>query len=117
MKNAVPESEAKRIFRIIPDFPTSPSLARYRPFTPREKFRIAALDLFDRGTVALGVLFAAEARLMDSNPCFGRGVRGYAHYFGTSYADFGVKYPQGIRPDPERKFSRKRAATRHSLFQ
>jgi hypothetical protein len=77
VKNAVPEPEAKRIFRIIPNFRTSPSLAQYKPLTPREKFRIATLDLFDRGTVALGVLFAAEGQLMDSNPSFGQGVRGY----------------------------------------
>ena len=100
VKNAVPEPEAKRIFWIIPNFRTSPSLAKYKPLTPREKFRIATLDSFDRGTVALGVLFAAEAQLTDSNPSFGQGVRGYAHYFGTSYADYviGDYMTEGIFP-------------------
>jgi hypothetical protein len=87
-KDASTEPEAKRIFWIIPNFRTSPSLAQYKPITPREKFRIASLDSFDRGTVALGVLFAAEAQLTNSNPSFGQGVRGYAHYFGTAYADY-----------------------------
>ena len=81
-----PEPEPKRVFWIIPNFRTSPSLAEYKPLNPREKFRIATLDSFDRGTVALGVLFAAEAQLTNSNPSFGQGVRGYAHYFGTAYA-------------------------------
>ena len=87
-KSVAPEPESKRVFWIIPNFRTSPSLAEYKPLTPREKFRIATLDSFDRGTVALGVLFAADAQLTASNPSFGQGVRGYAHYFGTAYADY-----------------------------
>jgi hypothetical protein len=83
-----PEPESKRLLWIIPNFRTSPSLTEYKPLTPREKFRIATLDSFDRGTVALGVLFGAEAQLTASNPSFGQGVRGYAHYFGTAYADY-----------------------------
>jgi hypothetical protein len=85
---APPAPEPKRVLWIIPNFRTSPNLAKYKPLDPREKFRIATLDSFDRGTVALGVLFAAEAQLTNSNPSFGQGVRGYAHYFGTSYADY-----------------------------
>ncbi len=65
-----PEPEPKRVLWIIPNFRTSPSLTEYKPLTPREKFRIATLDSFDRGTVALGVLFAAEAKLTNSNPSF-----------------------------------------------
>jgi hypothetical protein len=87
-QNASTKPEAKRIFLIIPNFRTSPMLTPYKPLPVREKFRIATLDSFDRGTVALGVLFAAEAQLTDSNPSFGQGVRGYAHYFGTAYADY-----------------------------
>lgn len=83
-----PEPEPKRLLWIIPNFRTSPSLADYKPLNPREKFRIATLDSFDRGTVALGLLFAAEAQLTNSNPSFGQGVRGYAHYFGTAYGDY-----------------------------
>jgi hypothetical protein len=84
------EPEAKRVLWIIPNFRTSPSLGEYKPLTAREKFRIAALDSFDRGTVALGVLFAAESQLTDSNPSFGQGVGGYAHYFATAYADYAI---------------------------
>jgi hypothetical protein len=83
-----PEPEPKRVLWIIPNFRTSPRLAEYKPLSPREKFRIATLDSFDRGTVALGLLFAAEAQLTNSNPSFGQGVRGYTHYFGTAYADY-----------------------------
>jgi len=86
--NAPMEPESKRIFWIIPNFRTSPTLVPYRPITPSEKFRIATLDSFDRGTFALGMLFGAEAGLTEANRSFGQGVRGYAHYFATSYADY-----------------------------
>ena len=84
--NAVPE--AKRIFWIIPNFRTSPLLTPYQPIGAREKFHIATLDSFDRGTIALGALFGAEAQLTKANPSFGQGVPGYARYFATSYAGY-----------------------------
>jgi len=87
-KNAPMEPESQRIFWIIPNFRTSLMLVPYKPITPSEKFHIATLDSFDRGTVALGVLFGAEAGLTDANRSFGQGVGGYAHYFATSYADY-----------------------------
>jgi hypothetical protein len=86
--NAPTEPESKRILWIIPNFRTSPMLVPYKPITPSEKFRIATLDSFDRGTFALGVLFGVEAGLTEANRSFGQGVRGYAHYFATSYADY-----------------------------
>lgn len=84
------QPEAKRLFWIIPNFRTSPTLAEYKPLTPSEKFHIATLDTFDRGTVALAAAFAGEAQLSNSNPSFGQGVKGYAHYWGTAYADFAI---------------------------
>jgi hypothetical protein len=98
--DVAPEPEARRVLWIIPNFRTSPTLTAYKPLTPRRKFRIATMDAFDRGTVALGVLFAAEAQLTASNPSFGQGVRGYAHYFGTAYADYviGDYMTEGVFP-------------------
>lgn len=82
------DAQPKHIFLIIPNFRTSPVLANYTPITPKEKFKIARLDSFDRGTVALAMIFAGESQLTNSNRSFGQGVEGYAHYFGTAYADF-----------------------------
>jgi hypothetical protein len=110
-QNAPAEPEAKRILWIIPNFRTSPSLAQYKPIAPREKFRIAILDSFDRGTVALGVLFGAEVQLTDSNPSFGQGVCGYARVskLGSQLAvDMASNILKEFWPDLERKFSRKR---------
>lgn len=83
-----------------PELSTSPTLHPYEPLTAEEKFKIAAQDSFDRGTVALAVLFAGEAQLAKATPSFGEGVKGYARYFGTSYADFviGDMMTEGIYP-------------------
>ncbi|MCU1336508.1 MAG: hypothetical protein JWO19_2089 [Bryobacterales bacterium] len=83
-----PETEDKRIFGIIPNYRTSPSLIDYKPLTPREKFMIATQDSFDRGTVVLAAAFAGEGQLTNANPSFGQGAAGSARYFGTAYADF-----------------------------
>src|SRR5579864_4632436 len=105
--DASPQVESKRIFGIIPNFRTSPSLRDYEPLRPAEKFKIAAQDSFDRGTVALAALFAGQAQLTDATPSFGQGVAGYARYLGTSYADFVIGdymteaiYPSLLHQDP-----------------
>jgi|SRR5579863_2906635 len=94
------QPEAKRIFWIVPNFRTSPTLKDYKPVTPGEKFKMASQDAFDRGTLALAALFAGESQLTNSVPAFGQGVKGYARYFGTSYADFviGDYMTEGIFP-------------------
>ncbi len=81
---------SKRIFWIIPNFRTAPMPAVYTPIPVRQKFAIAGEDTFDRGTVALAVLFAGESQLTNSDRSFGQGVEGYAHYLATSYADFAI---------------------------
>lgn len=40
--------ESKRIFGIIPNSRTFPSLANYEPLTIGEKFKLASEDAFDR---------------------------------------------------------------------
>jgi hypothetical protein len=90
VSDAAPQPEAKRIFWIIPNFRTSPVLTPYKPIGVREKFHIATLDSFDRGTFALGALFGAEAQLTKANPSFGDGVPAYAHYFATAYSDYAI---------------------------
>ena len=88
--NEAPQPEAKRIFGIVPNFRTSPSLKDYEPLPTAEKFKIAGQDAFDRGTFALAALFAGQSQLTDGTPSFGQGVAGYARYFGTAYADFTI---------------------------
>ena len=81
------QPEDKRIFWIIPNYRTSPIPHPFEPLFPKEKFKIASEDAFDRGTVALAALFAGEAQLTNSTPAFGQGVKGYAQCLGTAYGD------------------------------
>jgi hypothetical protein len=92
--------ESKRIFGIVPNFRTSTLPVPYQPLTTKEKFKIATEDAFDRGTIALALLFAAEGQASNSNRAFGQGVAGYSRYFGTSYADYviGDYMTEGIYP-------------------
>ena len=85
-----PQPSDKRILWIIPNYLTYPLLANYEPITPKEKFKIATADSFDRGTVILAGAFAGEGQLSHSSPAFGQGVEGYAHYFGAAYTDLVV---------------------------
>ena len=102
-----PQPESKRIFGIIPNNRTSPSLQNYEPLTTGQKFKIASQDSFDRGTVALAALFAGEGQLTNANPSFGQGVAGFARYFGTAYGDFVIGdymteaiFPTFLHQDP-----------------
>jgi len=95
-----PPPEAKRIFGIVPNFRTSPSLQNYEPITPKEKFNIAAQDAFDRGTVVLAAAFAGESQLTSAERSFGQGAAGYGRYFATSYAGYviGDYMTEGVFP-------------------
>jgi hypothetical protein len=97
--DAVPHSD-KHILGIIPNFRTSPTPDKYDPISPREKFKIARLDSFDRGTILLAAAFAGRSQLSNDNRAFGQGVQGYAQYFGAAYADFviGNYMTEGIFP-------------------
>ena len=85
-----PEPKENRLFGIIPNYRTSPTLVRYQPLNAGEKFKLATQDAFDRGTFLLAAEFAGEGQLTNANPSFGQGVKGYAHYFVTSYADWAI---------------------------
>jgi len=100
-------SESKRIFGIIPNNRTWPSLTNYKPLTTQEKFQIAREDSFDRGTVILAAAFAGYAQFTNADPSFGQGVKGYGRYLGTSYGDFVIGnymseaiYPALLHQDP-----------------
>jgi hypothetical protein len=96
----IAQPETKHIFGIIPNYRTSPSAKDFEPVTPREKFRIATQDSFDRGTLALAAVFAGEAQVSNSNKSFGQGAAGYGRYYGTALADFviGNYMTEGVFP-------------------
>jgi hypothetical protein len=109
-------AESKRIFGIIPNYRTSPSLLHYTPLTVREKFTIARQDALDRGTVILGAAFGAESQLTNANRSFGQGGAGFGRYFATSYADYFIGdymteavFPSLLHQDP-RYFRREKGS-------
>ena len=81
------EQESKRIFGIIPNYRTSPSLLNYEPLSAAEKFKLASEDSFDRGTIALAATFGGLGQLTNSNRSFGQGAAGFGRYFGAAYGD------------------------------
>lgn len=98
--NAVPQQESKRLLWIVPNYRTAPSIKDFERITPKEKFKIASQDAFDRGTIALAAMFAGVGQLSNSNQSFGQGAAGYGRYFGTAYADFviGDYMTEGLFP-------------------
>jgi hypothetical protein len=102
-----PAPEHKRLLWILPNYKTYPLFKEYKPLTARAKFKIATQDSFDRGTVALALVFAGQGQLTNSNRSFGQGVGGYARYFGAGYADLVIGdymteaiYPVLLHQDP-----------------
>jgi hypothetical protein len=102
-----PQPASKRIFGIVPNYRTAPTLKDYKPLTAEEKFTIAAQDSVDRGTFMLAAGFGGEAQFFGSNPSFGHGVKGYARYAAASYADWvdgnvmtEALYPIVLHQDP-----------------
>lgn len=100
-------AESKRIFGFIPNFRTASFPTNYVPLSASEKFHIAALDSFDRGTIALGLLFGAENQWTNSDPSFGHGAEAYAKYASASYGGFVIGdwmteaiYPSLLHQDP-----------------
>src|SRR5690349_5548511 len=97
----------KRLFGIIPNYRTAPTLANYEPMKPKEKFKLATDDAFDRGTIVLAGAFAGEGQLTKSNPSFHQGAAGYARYLGAAYTDLVAGdfmteaiYPSLLHQDP-----------------
>lgn len=102
-----PPAPNNRIFWIIPNNRSSASLAAYKPLSAGAKFSIATRDTFDFGTVLQAAFFAGEGQLTNASPAFGQGVAGYARYFGTNFANFGIGnymteaiYPSLLHQDP-----------------
>jgi hypothetical protein len=72
-----PEKESKRLLWIVPNYRTAPSIKDFERITPKDKFKIASQDAFDRGTVVLAAMFAGVSQLSNSDRVFGQGAAGY----------------------------------------
>ncbi len=101
------EDSSKRIFGIIPNYRTSPTLTNYTPLDASTKRHLATEDAFDRGTFVLAGLFATQAQWAETAPSFGHGAAAFGHYYSTALADLLVGdfmteaiYPVVLHHDP-----------------
>lgn len=101
------DDSSPRIFGIIPNYRTSPTLTNYAPLSPATKFHLATEDSFDRGTFILAGLFAAQSQWTQASPSFGHGVGAYGRYYSAALADLVVGdfmteavYPRILHQDP-----------------
>jgi len=101
------DDQPKRIFGIIPNYRTSPTLKDYQPLPASGKLKVAIDDSLDRGTFVLAALFAGDGQLTAANRSFGHGLPAYARYYSGSLTalivgDFMTEaiYPAILRQDP-----------------
>lgn len=95
-----PVTEDKRVFGVLPNYRTAEQAAIYVPITPKQKLTIATKDTIDYPLFLLGAGLAGIAQLADEHPLFGQGVAGFAHRYGTAYADqaIGNYMTEGLLP-------------------
>ena len=117
----LPQPLPKRIFGIIPNYRSHPSLKDSQPLSAGQKFKLAARDSFDPGTFLLAGAFAGIGQASNSTPSYGQGMAGYGRYFGSTYGDFMIGnlmtegvYPSLLHQDP-RYFRRGAGSTRSRL--
>jgi hypothetical protein len=95
-----PAKEDKRVFGVLPNYRTTEETGVYTPITSKRKITIATKDTIDYPLFVLGAGLAGIAQLADEHPDFGQGVAGFAHRYGTAYADqaIGNYMTEGILP-------------------
>jgi hypothetical protein len=107
-QSAPPQEQLpKRIFWIIPNYRSNPSLKDSKPLSPEQKFKIAARDSFDPGTFLLVGMFAGIGQASNSTPSYGQGMAGYGRYYGSTFGNFMIGnfmteavYPSLLHQDP-----------------
>jgi len=96
----LPPTQDKRILGVLPNYRTTDGTVPFQPISWKFKLTIAAKDSFDWPNYIIGGAFAGLYQLENDHPEFGQGVKGYARYYGTSYADqvIGNMLTEGFMP-------------------
>jgi hypothetical protein len=101
------EELPRRLFGIIPNYRSSPSLAQAKPLSSKDKFKLAARDSFDPGTFVLAGAIAGLSLWSNTSPSYGQGMAGYGRYYGATYGDLMIGdmmttavYPSLLHQDP-----------------
>lgn len=93
-------SPDKRVFGVLPNYRTAEDTGVYTPISAKQKLTIATKDTIDYPLFLLGGAMAGLAQISDQHPTFGQGVKGFAHRYGTAYADqaIGNYLTEGVLP-------------------
>lgn len=104
---AAQEELPKRLFGIIPNYRSAPSLQDAKPLSAGDKFKLAARDSFDPGNFLLAGAIAGIRQASDSVPSYGQGMAGYGRYYGSSFGDLTIGnfmtvgvFPSLLHQDP-----------------
>jgi hypothetical protein len=115
------EQLPRRIFGLIPNYRSHPSLKNSKPLTAGQKFKLAARDSFDPGTFLLAGMFAGIDQATRATPSYGQGMAGYGRYYGATFGNLLIGnmmteaiYPSLLHQDP-RYFRRGTGSTRSRL--
>lgn len=96
-----PAGGSKRIFGLIPNYKTMPSLkAPVERMTVRDKFALAARDSFDPMAFVVAGMYAGVGQVARQNESWGLGARGYMKRYGAAAADqiSGTFFQEAIVP-------------------
>lgn len=90
----------KRVFGVLPNYRTADASLEGTVLKPRQKLTIAAKDSFDYPLVLLAGGLAGLGQLINQDPDFGQGLKGYGHRLVTNYADqaMGNMFTEGVFP-------------------
>ncbi len=90
----------KRILGVLPNYRTVQDTGNVEPISAKKKFWIASKDSFDWPIFLTAAGFAGYYQLLNSNPEFGQGVKGYLKRYGTSFIDqsVGNLMTEGVMP-------------------
>ena len=96
---AVPPG-GNRVLGVLPNYRTADISQEGTVLPAHQKFIIAAKDSFDYPLAGLSAVIAGLGQLTNAHESFGQGAKGYAHRFGTTYADeaIGNMFTEGLFP-------------------
>jgi len=90
----------QRVLGVLPNYRTAQETGVYTPISARRKMEIARKDSTDYPLIFVSGILAGLGQISNSHPQFGQGVKGFAHRWGTSYADqlVGNYLSEGVFP-------------------
>src|ERR1700680_2113720 len=80
--------QTKRMFWLVPNFAAVNAHTQLPPLSTREKFVLAAHDsVVDYSSFTWTGVLAGQALILNSDPEFGRGIKGYGRYYWRTFTD------------------------------